>query len=69
MINKIVSQLKPGKDLKELTSLYKVPKSESKDECPHYQVFEKGIQQIDVLFMPADPTLEIDSDGTVTKYS
>ena len=61
MINRIVAQLKPDKNLDELTSLYKVPKSEKGDECPHFQVFAKGIQQMDVLYMPPDPSLEIET--------
>jgi hypothetical protein len=41
-------------DVNELKSLYQIPIKESGHEMPHYQVFEDGWQQSDLLFLPMD---------------
>jgi len=42
------------KDVAALKSLYQTPLKEKGNQCPHYQVFEDGYQQADLLFLPQD---------------
>ena len=54
VVNKTISDNSRDKDIKELKSLYQIPKKEKLDDMPHFQVFKDGFQQADLLFLPMD---------------
>ena len=54
VINKTISENSRDEYIKELKSLYQIPKKEKSDDMPHYQVFKDGFQQADLLFLPMD---------------
>lgn len=55
IVNKLIKSKEPAKPTKDLESLYKQPRKESREEEPHFQVYKDSYaQQADLIFLPND---------------
>ena len=55
IVNKLIKNKDPTKDTKDLESLYKQPRTERKDEEPHFSIYKESYaQQAELLFLPSD---------------
>jgi hypothetical protein len=53
--NKIIKSKQPNKSTRELTSLYKQPRTERNEEVPTFSIYVEGYaHQCDLLFLPTD---------------